>query len=260
LAKQVAEEAGAPGSIVVTKTGMITSFEASRIPGLGESTTTNNRAFATYATGKSMRIYTVGSSTDAAGNRYRFLKTGEKDSFVPTFAEAKTEALNAWKTIEARKLVDKRLEELVAEARKQQKPLKTVFAKEADKIFDPAPFSWLTRSTADVTGRGAPPRLSEVDGVVDPGEEFLRGVFRLEDDGAVGVTWNNPKTVGYVVQIKSFSPSPHVLRETFLIDPPQDIEMASINDQRRTFRAWLTELEKAANLKWQREPTPFDEA
>lgn len=256
VAKQISERAGYPDGLTAGKTGLVSIHEASRLPGIGESNSADNRSFASQAGRGGMRPFTSITTVDTAGNRYRIMKTAAKETFVPTFEEAKSEVLHSWKMIEARKLIKQRAEELAAEARKQNKPLKEAFA--ADKsltVLEPEAFSWLTRNSADPFGtQRSLPQLTEVEGVVDGGDEFMRGVFALEADGSVGVTMNNPQTIAYVVRIKSYSPSPQLLRDTFLVDPPMESMTAISNDQRQLFQSWLTDRRKVAKLTWKRDP------
>ncbi len=256
VAKQISERAGYPGGLTAAKTGMVSIHEASRLPGIGESTSADNRPFAAQAGRGGMRPFTSITTVDTAGNRYRIMKTAAKETYVPTFEEAKSEVLHAWKMIEARKLIKQRAEELAADARKQNKSLKEAFA--ADKsltVLEPEAFSWLTRNSADPFGtQRSLPQLTEVEGVVDGGDEFMRGVFALEADGSVGVTLNNPQTIAYVVRIKSYTPSPQLLRDTFLVDPPMESMTAISNDQRQLFQSWLDDRRKLAKLTWKRDP------
>jgi hypothetical protein len=260
VCKQVSEAAGFPGGLTAAKTGFVSAFEASRLPGIGESTSADNRPFAYQATRFGMRPFTSLSTTDTAGNRYRFMKTAAKETFVPTFEEAKSEVLNVWKTIEARKLIKARAEELAAEAIKQKKSLKELYGNDKSlTVLEPESFAWLSRNSADPFGQRTPPQLTEVEGVVDGGDEFMRGVFSLEGDGSVGVTMNNPLTIAYVVHIKSYSPSPQLLRDTYLVDPPMESMTAMANDQRQIFQTWMADRRKVAKLTWKRDPGSDEE-
>lgn len=259
-AKQVSDADGLPDALTAHDTGLISIYQAAKIPGLGESSLSDGRSFVGYACRSSMRLYSLGSTVDLAGNRYRFIKVASKEGYVPSFEEAKSDVLAAYKKIEARKLAQKHADALAAEARKQPKPLKELFAADKSLTFlEPPAFSWLTRGSAGATDSRSEPRLSEVEGVNDAGDDFMRGIFSLEDDGSVGVTWNQPQDIAYVVRVKSFSPSPHVLRTTFLIDSPFESAAAGFNDQRRTYRAWLDGRKQLAQFEWKRDPRQEEE-
>ncbi len=236
------------------RTGLLTPFELSKYPGLGDSTVNQRDPFVAYAF-RQVRVNSVGSSQDIGGNRYVFLKLREEAARVPELDEIRSLVTRTWKLTQARELLQKKAQLLVEKARAANKPLKELFADDKNlKVLEPPTFSWLNRGPAGGFNQQAAPRLSEVEGVVDGGDEFMRGVFALQKDGEVGVTMNRPKSIAYVVRVGNFSPADVVLLETFRFDNPQEIRMAALPDMQQQYRSWLDSQTKAANLKWEKEP------
>ena len=87
----------------------------------------------------------------------------------------------------------------------------------------PGPFSWLTRPAEYALSQ---PRMSEVTGLAQLGDDFMKNVFKLSP-GQAGVAPNNPLTIYYVVQVESDEPSVETMRENF---------MAAMNDPMN----WMT--------------------
>jgi hypothetical protein len=143
------------------------------------------------------------------------------------------------------------------------------------KVIETGEFTWLTSGAAPGTFDNRP-RVSEVDGVEEPGNEFMRDVFRLRDR-EVGVAFNAPKTVAYVVQVFDASgSSPDALRADFTARRysewnPDLIELAarfnvspliaqggyaivSIAERNDLDRRLEEQLEKSFELTWERDP------
>jgi hypothetical protein len=164
--------------------------------------------------------------------------------------------------IEARKDIRKKADELVAKARAAGgKSLEDTLGPEGYKVTETDAFSWLTTGIAGDFNGNVMPRLSEVDGVIDPGPDFMREVFALRV-GDVGVAMNNPETIAYVVRITSLEPSEAVLRSTFMADKggtnsesqQMQLRQTSMMDQRKVIDAWREKFTKDSKLDWLRPP------
>ena len=154
------------------------------------------------------------------GQPLLFWKTEDEKEHVPKFEDKgiRAEVLRAWKLIHARDIALKAAETLAAEARKADKPLKQVFADRPERhVILPSKFTWLNFPNV-AHGWQQPARLSAVEGVDMPGWDFMREVFGLQQ-GQVGVAFNAPKTIAYVVRPSQFTPSYDVLRPQFETEP-----------------------------------------
>ncbi len=124
-------------------------------------------------------------------NRYLWWKLADEPVRIPPLDEIKEKVVHAWKMIEARKLAQTKADEYASEVRQAQKPLKEVLKDQSADIFTAGPFSWLSRRTSDPN---AIPVLTEVSGVKDAGNDFMKAVFALQP-GQAGVAANQPLTV-----------------------------------------------------------------
>ncbi len=185
------------------------------------------------------------------GSFYLFWKTADEKERVPKFEDkgVRAEVLRAWKLIHAQDIALKAAETLAAEARKADKPLKQVFADRPElHVILPSKFTWLNFPNV-AQGWQQPARLSAVEGVDVPGWDFMREVFGLER-GQVGVAFNAPKTVAYVVRPTQFTPSYDVLRAQFETEPYGMYAAAGQEDRMAIYRAWLDEVKKSTGFAW----------
>jgi hypothetical protein len=114
----------------------------------------------------------------------------------------------------------------------------------------PEPFSWLTQGLVPNDPRNRP-RLSDVEGIDNPGEGFMRAVFALQE-GEVGVASNAPESVFYVVRVAELNPPPDALWAMFTSEPYLNYFSVAAIEQNQIERAWIEELERMAGLKWER--------
>jgi hypothetical protein len=228
-------------------------YELARAPGIGQSSLAG-QPFVEFAL-RTLRLFHLAISQDTDGNNYLFWKSDEQQAHVPAFADARADVLYAWRVREARKLMLKRAEALAAQVRTENKSLSQVLAKDGKvKPFDVPAFSWMTVGAAGQFSRNAPPKLSEVPGVVDAGPEFMRAVFDLRV-GDVGVAVNHPQTIAYVTRITTSEPPPKVLRDMFLADKSDFGYMAiAREEQSAQARKWLERCNQVAKLVWVRQP------
>ena len=192
-------------------------------------------------------------STSLAGDLYLFWKTEETKDQIPKFDDpgVRERVLRTWKMIHARPLALKAAESLAAEARKTKKPLKQAFADRPKlHVVAPPPFSWMTFGNVPL-GSSSNADRSQVTGVDNAGEEFMRTVFHLEP-GQIGVAPNAPQNVAYVIQLSGFSPSHEVLWKEFEVDDFSKYAPVAMEDQQRIIRAWLDEIKSSAGVEWKR--------
>ncbi|HEX3871831.1 MAG TPA: hypothetical protein VHV77_15410, partial [Pirellulales bacterium] len=223
-------------------------------PGLGQSMIGLD-PFASFAY-QSLKLSTAVPSQDSDGNRYMFWKTEDVPAHVPDLAKIRTEVEHAWKMIQAREPMDRKANELASQAREAKKTLKDTLGAKGYKVVESPAFSWLTSGSAGNFNSGVMPTISDVEGVIDPGSDFMREVFSLRV-GDVGVAQNNPETIAYVLRPTSVEPSENVLRETFMADKggtQTQIQQAALVDQRKLVDAWNKQLVKETSLVWVQPP------
>lgn len=227
---------------------------------IGASLVGGRAPVATYAF-QSMSKYRPEMSVDMQGNLYLLWKTNETKDRIPKFDDpgVREKVLKTWQAIQARTPAMEAADKLAGEARKAKKTLKA-FAEEKNlHAVLPSPFSWMTFGNVP---RGSAPnavRLSQVDGIDVAGEDFMRTVFRLQP-GEIGVAFNGPKTIAYVVQLTKFTPSEEVLWKEFEVDDFSKYAPAAMQDQQKLMRDWLKEIETSAGLKWERKADRDQEA
>ncbi|MEN6457710.1 MAG: hypothetical protein ABFC63_02165 [Thermoguttaceae bacterium] len=181
--------------------------------------------------------------------RTLFWKNEEREQHIPKFAEARAEVLRQWQLIHARDIARKTAEKLAAEARKANKSLKQAFVERSEyHVILPGKFTWLTFPNI-ASGWQQPARLSAVDGIPMAGWDFMQEVFRLEL-GQVGVAFNAPKTVAYVIRPSEFTPSYVALRLMFEKEPYSMYFMAAEKDINDLRRAWFDEVKKSVGFAW----------
>ena len=160
-----------------------------------------------------------------------------------------------WKVLEARKPALARANALAETARKDTLTLAELAERDELPIEKPEPFSWLTYGAMSAMNTRIPPRLSEVKGIEDGGDDFMRVVFRQPEKG-VAVAFNNPQTICYVIQVSEFEPGTEVLRRSFLADDYRTYARVLQPQQQRNINEWNRMIQVEAGLKWLRQPDP----
>jgi hypothetical protein len=190
--------------------------------------------------------------------------------------EVREMVVNAWKMIQARDAAQAEADRLASAARAKQESseepvsLSTALAgDEGVTVQSTEPFTWFDAISIQLTMMGyGQPRLSAIQ-IVAPkpkegeesaeaetvplvGADFMRAVASL-DKGSVGVAWNDPKTVAYVVQMVETTPDTKELESLFLsAADPRQLGIIGNIDRREAFREWMKSLEAEAGLEWHR--------
>ncbi len=211
-----------------------------------------NLPFVQFAFADRLPEYRAEVVQDGENNHYLFWKTTEEPAYVPPLDEIRDEVVAAWKLNKARDIAQKRAEEYAQQARTHKAPLAELFGSQPNtKVLEPASFSWLTLGNVPMQP-GVEPRLSEVDGVDQAGPDFMQTVFGLPA-GGLGVAFNQPRDIVYVIRAIEFDPSDEQLREGFARENPSRYLSAGMNDQRAIYRHWIDELKTQADVRWLRQ-------
>ncbi|MFO0354020.1 MAG: hypothetical protein ACK50O_11995 [Pirellulaceae bacterium] len=245
LAK-VADEAG----LTYGRTGMVDADSVQSLP-IGRSNV-GQASFASQVLVPGLGTYQPFSSNalelDAGFTTYLFWKTEERDVKVPTFSEAKEEVVAAWKRAEARKLAEKKAQDLVGLLDQQtESPWNAVLSEtERPLVVQPSTFSWMQPPQSFL---GAP-FLSTVEGVESPGEEFMRQVFSTPV-GKSTVAPNAPKSIYYVARVTEVIPQGKDLQEMFARTPIQmESRQLGFMENQPIFADWYRQLESEMQVKW----------
>ncbi len=185
---------------------------------------------------------------------YLFWKTKSTEEQVPDFDKVRPQVLRAWKMIAARKIAQEKAEKYMAEAKRDQATLEETFGKQPElKVIKPPMFSWMTLGNVPRDPSANRPRLSEVPGVDQPGDEFMKTVFGL-NPGEFGVTMNHPETAVYIAHLLSFDRALDPLFEQFAREPFQMYRVVGSSDMEKAYRSWISGLMTEAKVHWEREP------
>ncbi|MEN6451571.1 MAG: hypothetical protein ABFC96_13850, partial [Thermoguttaceae bacterium] len=189
------------------------------------------------------------TSVGLKGNLYLFWKTKEQKEHEPKFEDVRKDVVDQWKVSKARPLALKAAQSLATDARKAEKPLKQFFAERPEyHVILPAKFTWLRFADVAFSWQQQA-ELSSVEGVDMAGWEFMREVFGLQPD-QVGVAFNAPKTVVYLVRPAEFTPSYDLRWSQFKTEPYERYANAGLFDRRELYQAWLGEIKRSVGFAW----------
>jgi hypothetical protein len=222
------------------------------------------------------RLYQSMTSEDSDGNQYVFWKVDDYPERVPQWGDpdVRDRVVYAWKLDKARKLARQEAESIAAKARESQKPLKEVIATLGGTGVSPVqlstgkmpvpptmltagPFTWLVDTGMGGAFASARPSYGVVLGTDGKPIPYLRNPF-MERVFAIppgGTDWaeNDPQTVVYVVRVIEYKPMESTLWEEFLVEHLGAYQIAAVDDQAASDKAWRKELEAEAGLQWRRE-------
>lgn len=206
-------------------------------------------SFAEVAFADNVRRYSPSTISGAeSGVQFLYWKTDGEEPYVPDFSEARPLVEAAWKRLEARKVAVNEAKNLRDELAKGTKKL----ADTGHTFIEPPEFSWMT--TGFNPGGAGTPVLSEVVGIENAGQDFMKEVFAL-NPGEFGAAMNMPKSQVYVIHVVSDSPPVDLLKQQFLTsgDSPE-VQYIAYVESISLLREWYTNLESELGVKWLREP------
>jgi hypothetical protein len=167
-----------------------------------------------------LRPFKPYTSYDSDGKKsYLWWRTEFVDARVPELADVRTEVLQTWKMIQARKLAQAQAKEFADEVNRRHITLKDAFMfKPEVSVREIGPFTWLSRpqNVPSFPDQPVPIRLTQLPGLEGISQEFMRTVFNLEA-GTAGTAPNLPETIFYAVQVISFDTSETMARRAFLM-------------------------------------------
>lgn len=235
------------------ETPLVSFFELSEDKSLGAARY-GQLPFPRHAFMSMNALYEPIAAEDVEGNVYLVWKIAQADEEVPKFEDIRDTVLAKYQQVEARGLARKRAEELAAKARSSKEPLAKSTADSGFKLVSPPPFSWMTLGTTAENANGRVPMLSEVADIERPGDAFMRATFGL-DPGDMGVAFNQPEDICYAIQLLEYNPPAGELEASFAREDFRRYLNVAVGEKQQLLRAWLTQIEKEAGVKWLQEPS-----
>lgn len=216
---------------------------------------------------------------DLTGDEIIAWKIDDEADHVPEFNDEGIEerVLEAWRLAQARPRAEERAKELAELVRKhpekdmQQALAGTTLTGEPGglepTVRNTRSFTWLRQSSAPNPSQLGPStdiEQSTVDGVEEPGPEFMETVFNDLEEGEIGVAPNADKSIYYVVKVVNRSTSSEAGRNVLLADllraplfedqAPYPRLLGSL--QQQLGQAWYQRLTEKYNVQQNR---PLDE-
>lgn len=206
--------------------------------------------------GPTFPVFRPVRSTDDDQNQFLAWKTANMPDYTPPLDKIRGDVVRAWKLIEAREFVRKRAESLADRARqdKDKTMRQTLSAEPGVEVVEPDPFTWLTLGSVpfDMSNMQAA-RLTPIVQLNNTGPEFMQKVFSLKE-GEIGVAWNFPQSVMYVIQLKKFEESEAVLHARFMSYNFERYAAAGLDLSEKMQQRWLGMIQAEQGLKWERPP------
>ena len=204
-------------------------------------------------------------TTDDENNRYLSWKTDEKLSEVPALDGPERErVIRVWKQGSGRENADDtarkraiaRAEELLARLKGGESLDAIAATMPGSRRMATEAFSWLTSGSAPAMNPFAPARLrlSQIDGVDQPGAAFMESAFALAV-GEAGVGVNHPQTHVYLMQVTFENKSREILEQDFIknLDDPRtnrEVQTAAQLDWQLLGERWFDDLDRTVGLEW----------
>jgi hypothetical protein len=192
-----------------------------------------------------------------SGDLFVVVKMSDTPARVPELAEVRSTVVREWKKERAAELSQQHGEDLAKKAQEAKKPLTKFFADDkAIKVVTTDPFSEYTGGEASLLTRQFQPlRISQPDGIVAAGPEFLKRVFELKD-GEVAAVPNHDHSITYIVRVVEHQLGLPELRTAYLADANSWQDEDSMDQLHRGEVAGSLENDviARANLTWVRVP------
>jgi hypothetical protein len=244
------------------RTGPVSFLELRELPvGRSGSTETGEPLVRMLFVDRDVQLFQPQLTVDVDGNRYVVLKMADTPGRVPALTEVKDKVVRAWKLQRAAELALKRAEELAKEADKASVPLSEFFTNDpAVQVVRTDPFSQFTGGDVSLVDQRIQPfRLSQPEGIVAPGPEFMRRVFEMKP-GQVAAVQNHDRSIAYVVRLVEHLDSPEELRAAYLSEANSwpGMRLMTTSHAQLAARLLVEDLVAGTGLKWERPPDQIE--
>jgi len=173
---------------------------------------------ATLFGNEDLDLYQPILTMDIDGNRYISMKTSDAPGRVPKLAEVREQVIRAWKLSKAAEFALKDAEKQAKSAQESGSSLVDFYAgKPTIEVVRADAFSELTRGDVPDQFGQQRFRLSQPDGLVAVGPEFMKRVFALKN-GETAAILNHDRTIAYVVRVVEHQYSEDELRNNYLAE------------------------------------------
>ncbi len=207
--------------------------------------------------GRDVELYEPIATFDLDNNRFLAMKTEDIPGKVPTLDEVRDEVVHAWKLRKAGELAVKRAEELAKQAQDHGGTLAEAFAGDSSlSVIKTDPFAFFTIGTVSRdTQQVQSFRLSEPEGIVAAGPEFMEKVFALKEN-EVGAAPNHDRSVAYVVRIAEHQNTPAELQQAFLSEDNNwyGVPAMSRGHFQSALANVISDMLKSSDVDWKRDP------
>jgi hypothetical protein len=193
---------------------------------------------------------------DVDGNRYIAMKISDSPGKVPTLAEVRDDVVKAWKRMKAAELAEKQAQEIAKKVQESKSKLADYFADDQSvKVVTTDPFAELTGGDVGFIGgriQRQPYRLSQPEGIIAPGPDFMKKAFELKD-GEVAAAMNNDRSIAYVIRVVNHQPPVSELKTAYLSEAntwPGQVALAGSHAQ-EAGRSFVNEIIGESGIKWE---------
>lgn len=186
-----------------------------------------------------------------SGSDFIYWKTDETEAKALTFDECKKEVEAFAKRIDAAEKAREAAQKEATALASTGKSLTEYFAGKTNvKVQETGVFSWMTMLTQQQR-----PMVNEVPGIpYSRSDDFMRDVFSLKQ-GEYGVALNGPKTVAYLVYLKTDVEPQETLKSLYAkTGPTFDTIAVQRDDQMKRVGGWFGDFLENQELKWLRQP------
>ena len=186
-----------------------------------------------------------------SGSDFIYWKTDETEAKTLTFDECKEDVEAFAKRIDGAKKAQEAAQKEAAALASTGKSLTDHFAGKTNvKVQETGVFSWMTMLTQQQR-----PMVNEVPGIpYSRNDDFMRDVFSLKQ-GEYGVALNGPKTVAYLVYLKTDVEPQETLKSLYAkTGPTFDAIAVQRDDQMKRVGGWYRDFLESQQLKWLRQP------
>lgn len=240
------------------RTGPESSLELRDTPvGMSVKADENNLPLWYVLFGQERELYQPLATFDLDGNRYVAMKASDTPGKVPTLDEVRDEVVQAWKMEQAADLALKHAEAEAERAQKSGAWLGDFFANDDNvQVVRTDPFAWLTiGNVSPRTGQVESFRLSQPDGIVAAGPQFMNVAFDLQG-GEVAAALNHDRSIAYVLRLVEHQSSLEEMRRVFLSEADQWYGLARMTQDHVgiAYNDLVMDLLSSIDLRWERQP------
>jgi hypothetical protein len=205
---------------------------------------------------RELEMFQPVSTVDVDGNRYIAMKISDTPGKTPTLADVRDDVVKAWTRMKAAELAEKHAQEIAKKVQESKSSLANYFADDQSvKVATTDPFAELTGGDVGFIGgriQRQPFRLSQPEGIIAPGPDFMKKAFDLKD-GEVAAVMNNDRSIAYVIRVVEHEPPVSELQTAYLGEAntwPGQFALTNSHAQ-EAGRSFVNDIIGKSGLKWE---------